>query len=93
MEEKDPCTGSNVNFLFVLVHIADPIFLGLRLVGWFGFGQKRIKVDKKSHGLKVETLKISVETSYYFPNFHKLWLDKDSLCYELQVSQPFKGET
>ena len=32
-EEKDPCTGSNINFLSVLVHIADPILLELRLVG------------------------------------------------------------
>ena len=39
MEKKDPCTGSNINFLYVLVHIADPILLGLRLVGlvWFGY--------------------------------------------------------
>ena len=38
LEEKDPCTGSNINVLSVLVHIADPILLGLRLVGlvWFG---------------------------------------------------------
>ena len=33
LKEKDPCTGSNINFLFVLVHIADPILLGLKLVG------------------------------------------------------------
>ena len=33
VEEKDPCTRSNINFLSVLVHIADPILLGLRLVG------------------------------------------------------------
>ena len=37
MEEKDPCTGSNINVLSVLVHIVDPILLRLRLVGlvWF----------------------------------------------------------
>ena len=38
LKKKDPCNGSNINFLSVLVHIADPILLGLRLVGlvWFG---------------------------------------------------------
>ena len=37
MEEKDPCTGSNINFLSVLVRIADPILLGLRLIGFVSF--------------------------------------------------------
>ena len=33
LQQKDPCTGSNINVLSVLVHITDPILLGLRFVG------------------------------------------------------------